>query len=364
LRSQTIDVFLDKKDESFGSFAAAFYTAEGSFQSDNDGFAITSTTGSADDTVIFDTRDATQEDGRLSAIDLDTGSGSDFVFIAGNNVTKLNAGEGDDFIVVEGDSIIDGGDGNDLIFARTASGDAGDDIIFSNGFASGGEGDDIITLFTLDSESDVSEKVAYGGSGNDQIIAAVRGNIDGGDGNDILILREGGTAGGGSGDDRISAYQNATIEGGDGNDDIFLLENGTVDAGAGEDTVVTNRFSSVSGGKGNDTITLEGGGTYTYRKGDGVDRVEIGKIKFADGEQNKNQQNKIILEGYDYADINLAVTAVDIKISPKLESELTDDLQVRREVLGTFQIVLRKNGQEQTLTIDGLNQRLGEVVQL
>jgi hypothetical protein len=74
LRDQKVDVFLDKKNQSLGSFSAAFYSAEGAFQSDNDGFAITSTTGAADDTVIFDTRDATQEDGRLSAIDLDTGA--------------------------------------------------------------------------------------------------------------------------------------------------------------------------------------------------------------------------------------------------------------------------------------------------
>jgi Ca2+-binding RTX toxin-like protein len=364
LQSTRVEVFLDKKDQSLGSYATELFAADGAFQSDNDGFAISSATGAADDTVIFDTRDATEEDGRLSAIDLDTGAGSDFVFIAGNNVTKLNAGEGDDFIVVEGDSVIDGGEGNDLIFARTASGDEGDDILFSNGFASGGAGDDIITLFTLDAENDSSAKIAYGGTGNDQIIAAVRGNIDGGDGNDVLILRDGGTAGGGSGDDRISAYSNATIEGGEGNDDIFLLENGKVDAGAGDDTIVANRYSSVSGGQGNDIVTLEGGGEYIFRKGDGVDKVEIGQIKFADDEQNKNQQNRIILDGYSYADLNLDITAVDIQVTPKEGGDAADNLSVRREVLGKFQIVFRKDGQEQTLTIDGLNQRLADVVSL
>jgi Ca2+-binding RTX toxin-like protein len=362
LSSQKIDVLLDKKDASVGSFVAAFYTADGTFQSDNDGFAITSTTGSADDTVIFDTRDATQEDGRLSAIDLDTGAGSDFVFIAGNNITKLNAGEGDDFIVVEGDSIIDGGEGNDLIFARTASGDAGDDIIFSNGFASGGEGDDVLTLFTLDSENDTSEKVAYGGSGNDQIIASVRGDIDGGDGDDILILRDGGTAGGGSGDDRISAYSQATIEAGDGNDDIFLLKNGSVDAGAGDDIIVAKLFSSVSGGTGNDTVTLEGGGIYTYRKGDGADKVEIGAVKFAEDEQSKVQPTKIVLDGYDYSDLTVEITAVGIKITPKDASVKTDDLRIQREVLGTIQVVFRNNGREQILNVSGLTERLGAIV--
>jgi Ca2+-binding RTX toxin-like protein len=276
-------------------------------------------------------------------------------------VTKLNAGEGDDFIVVEGDSIIDGGDGNDLIFARNASGDAGDDIIFSNGFASGGEGDDVITLFTLDSENDVSEKVAYGGAGNDQIIASVKGNIDGGDGDDILILRDGGTAGGGHGDDKISAYKNATIEAGDGNDDIFLLENGDVDAGAGDDVVVANLFSTVSGGKGNDTITLEGGGVYTYRKGDGADKVEIGELKFTSGEQNKTRQNRIILDGYSFSDLNVDVTAVNVKIVPKSADLKADDFFIRREVLGKLEIVFRKDGQEQMLIIDGLNEKLGDI---
>ena len=140
LVAQTIDVALDPSNPDLGAVQRVMYTPDGAPRSDNEGFYIKASTGSANDTVVLDTRDATDEDSRLSSIDLDTGDGSDVVFIAGNNVSRVDAGAGDDLVAVEGDAVVYGGDGDDLLYARTVSGDAGNDVIYSDGFASGGRG--------------------------------------------------------------------------------------------------------------------------------------------------------------------------------------------------------------------------------
>jgi hypothetical protein len=359
LRAETIQVLLDKSDPSAGSIPGVVYVPDGSPRSDNEGFYVKTVTGSANDTVVLDTRDQTNEDSRLSSIDVDTGAGSDIIFIAGNNVSRVNAGAGDDLVAVEGDAIVDGGDGNDLIYARTASGDAGDDIIFSDGFASGGDGNDSITLFSLDSENDDIAKIAYGGAGNDEIVASVQASIDGGDGNDALILRDGGFAGGGNGNDTISAWSAATVEGGAGDDDVQLLFGGSVDAGDGDDKVLTGNYAFVSGGKGNDTIDLSGGGVYTFNKGDGSDVVELKKARFGLDDLNKSLVNRVVLEGYDYTDLSVTVDALKFEAKPTGLNLGGDNLHVDREILGKLEVVFRKNGFEQVLKIDGLTQTLG-----
>jgi Ca2+-binding RTX toxin-like protein len=362
LRAETVNVLLDKANPDAGSLPAVSYVSDGPARSDNEGFFIKSVTGSANDTVVLDTRDQTNEDSRLSAIDLSTGDGSDVIFVAGNNISKIDAGAGDDFVAAEGDAIVDGGDGNDLIYARTASGDAGDDIIYSDGFASGGVGDDTITLFSLDSENDDVSKIAYGGAGDDQIVASVQASIDGGEGSDVLILREGGFAGGGTGDDRISAWERATVEGGAGNDDIKLLYGGEVDGGDGADIIVANTYATVAGGKGADSVTLNGGGTYTFNKGDGKDVVAIEKPAFASEDTDKTRVNRVILEGYDYTELTLNVGALDLAIKPTGPNTQGDDLLVNREAFGKMEVVFRKDGYEQVLKIDGLTQTLGAKV--
>jgi Ca2+-binding RTX toxin-like protein len=362
LRAETVEVFLDKNNRDLGSIQSVAYTPDGAARSDNEGFYVKTVTGSADDTVVLDTRDPTNDDSRLTAIDLNTGDGSDVVFIAGNNVSKVDAGAGDDFVAAEGDAIVDGGEGNDLIYARTASGDAGDDVIFSDGFASGGDGNDNITLFTLDAENDTIAKVAFGGAGDDQIVASVSANVDGGDGNDVVILRDGGSAGGGAGNDTLSAWADATVEGGDGEDDIMLLRGGSADGGAGDDKIVSSYFASVSGGKGNDTVTMSGGGVYTFAKGDGSDTVEIAKARAQLDDVNKVPVNRVVIDGYAFADLTSNIGVVALEFTPTGTSATQDKLKIDREVLGKIEVVFRKNGQQQTLTINGLTQTMGPLV--
>jgi Ca2+-binding RTX toxin-like protein len=359
LTAQVVDVLIDKNNPSLGSLPSVSYVADGAPRSGNEGFLIRTVTGSGDDTVVLDTRDQTAEDTRLSLIDLSTGDGSDVIFIAGNNASKIDAGAGDDFVAVEGDAIVDGGDGNDLIYARTASGDAGDDIIFSDGFASGGDGNDTITLFSLDTEQDTAAKLAFGGAGDDQIVASVQANIDGGEGDDVLLLRDGGLAVGGDGNDTLSAWATATLEGGAGDDDLYLLAGGSVDAGEGDDKVESGRYASVTGGAGDDTITMNGGGVFTFRKGDGADQVDMQKTLFDLDDKDKTRVNRIILDGFDYSDITATIDALKMEFKPVAASTTGDKLTIDREVLGKTEIVFRKNGFDQVLKVDGLTQTLG-----
>ena len=361
LAAQVFEVPLDKSNPGLGGIQRVGYAPEGAARSGNEGFSVKGGTGKGDDTVIFDTRDTTGEDTRLTSIDLSTGDGSDVIFIAGENVSRIDAGAGDDFVAVEGDAVVNGGEGDDLIFARTASGDEGDDVIYSDGFASGGEGDDTIVLFSLDSENDENAKLAYGGAGNDTIVASVKADVDGGDGDDVIILRDGGTAGGGEGDDRISAWANATVEGGAGNDDILLLLGGQADGGDGDDRIEANYYATASGGKGADTVSLKGGGTYTFAKGDGADNVEIGKALAQRDDVNKTPVNRIIIDGYAHGDLTTNVDFTSLTFTPTGLNITGDKLSVDREVLGKIEVVFRKNGQQQTLTIDGLTQTLGSL---
>lgn len=359
LEANSVDVFLDKAQPSLGTIPIADYLPSGPATQGNEGFYIKSTTGSGDDTVVFDTRDGTGDDTRLASISIDAGDGSDVIFVAGDNVSRIDAGAGDDFVAAEGDAIVNGGDGNDLIFARTAFGDAGDDVIFSDGVASGGDGDDSITLFSLDPENDTGAKIAYGGAGKDQIVASVKADIDGGDGDDALILRAGGSAGGGAGDDRISAWANATIEGGDGNDDILLFTGGSADGGVGDDRIEANKFATVTGGKGADTVILNGGGIYTFAKGDGPDALTIETAVAQADDANKAPVNRIIVDGYAYGDLTVDVGISTLTLTPTAASPDKDKLSVNREIVGKIEVVFRKNGQEQTLRIDGLTQTMG-----
>jgi hypothetical protein len=359
LTAETYDLAIDKSNAGYGSIQGVSYRAAGAPGTDNDGFVVNATAGEADDTIVLDTRDPTNEDTRLSYIDLKTGGGSDVVFIAGENLSRIDAGAGDDYVAAEGEATVNGGEGDDLIFARTAIGDEGDDVIFSNGFASGGVGDDSITLFTLDPDSDETA-IAFGGAGDDQIVASVQANVDGGEGDDVVILRAGGSAAGGEGDDTLSAFDKATLEGGDGADDILLTRGGIADGGAGDDNIDARVYSQVSGGKGADTVTMTGGGVFTFKKGDGKDTVEMAAVKLSPDERNVGQVNRIVLDGFDFADMTLTVNALEFKAVPTGLNIDRDELNVSRgDVLGKMEVVFRKDGFEQVLKIDGLTQTLG-----
>ncbi len=153
--------------------------------------------------------------------------GNDSLTAMGENSTLIG-GLGDDVLLAADGRIIDGGEGNDLIGgvgsgATIISGSGDDTVYYFSGLSSdegyvgaavidGGDGDDEIYGYGSDNS-------IIGGAGDDKLhIAAVsdhivRGDVDGGDGNDEIT--------GGNGDDRL--YGNAgsdTIYGNAGNDYI------------------------------------------------------------------------------------------------------------------------------------------------
>jgi Ca2+-binding RTX toxin-like protein len=227
----------------------------------NEGFIVRGRTGDGGGTLVIDMNDPNGEDGRLASADITGGAGSDLIMLAGANDSEIRAGAGNDFVLAEGNSIIYGGDGDDILIGNNLFGDSGDDTLFGNTLAVGGSGDDVITMFAL--TEDGPQGLAFAGDGDDTVIGESRISADLGDGNDVVSLRAGGFASGGSGDDTLTALDDATMEGGEGDDDILLYGAGSAEGGAGRDVIEAYGRADIDGGAGNDVLSLRDGGTIT-----------------------------------------------------------------------------------------------------
>ncbi len=232
---------------------------------------------------------------------LDGGDGDDY--IQGNaGGDTIYGGAGDDTIFtqgyIQGDqspgdtadtvNIVYGGAGNDTIsgaqLGYVGSGESqhdqlnggeGNDTIFGNGVLHGDAGNDYVQ----------GNGELYGDAGADTVLAVVSGVLHGGDGDDVLIVRDGfinivgtgvlyGDAGkdklyGGAGNDVLHVeLGDAVAEGGAGDDILNISDARTAEAAvltvvqgnAGADTFAIQNLLSVS-------ITLEGG--------DGADTLDL-----------------------------------------------------------------------------------------
>jgi Ca2+-binding RTX toxin-like protein len=154
------------------------------------------------------------------------------------------------------DAKLDLGGGNDLIPSSSVAD-------FHSATATGGAGDDNITLFA------VNDVTAHGGSGNDALdLTSDQENVFafGGGGNDVIAAGGGSsaTAFGGGGNDGINLNTDLVAEahGGDG-DDVIVARGGGNDisgglafGGAGNDKIdVDGGNGQAFGGAGNDTLT-------------------------------------------------------------------------------------------------------------
>lgn len=149
-----------------------------------------------------------------------------------------------------------------------------------------GAGNDTFDTYTTNSGNDVID----GGAGNDTIYA--------GDGNDVLIGGTGdddlnGEAGndtiyGGDGKDKISGGSgNDRISGGAGDD--------TIDAGSGDDIIsVTAGKDEVDAGSGNDTISVSAGAQAKIDGGAGTDTLELDGSA-ADYEISNSRSGKVTI---------------------------------------------------------------------
>ncbi len=181
-------------------------------------------------------------------------------------IIRIDVGAGNDEVYVSKDlaidSILDGGDGNDLLQGGGSNdlligGEGNDELraTLGNDTLEGGEGNDLL-------RAGEGDDVLDGGNGDDEL-RGYRGNdlLDGGDGNDLLISGEGhDTLLGGAGNDELWAGRNSDyLDGGDGNDVLKGGDgNDTLIGGAGDDTLNGGSGDdSLDGGDGNDL--LQGG---------------------------------------------------------------------------------------------------------
>lgn len=251
--------------------------------------------GLGDDTIRVDLRfgGSTFGDGEIDApLRIEGGSGDDSITVVARSIgaavpTQTFGGRGDDVIRVDVrttgeafltgiDTFVDGGAGNDRIYAASQSAAAPLQIhrLF------GGDGNDRVRSVQTGVDFGRFNFLATldGGDGNDRLAAVMRAEAD-----DLRVdiraaLR------GGNGDDNISAvatiiagmhYYSTSIirlDGGAGNDS--LLSNLTIEGAIWED------FSSqhlLSGGSGDDRLQVIGRGANILDGGQGAD-VMIGGI--------------------------------------------------------------------------------------
>ncbi|APZ96599.1 calcium-binding protein [Fuerstiella marisgermanici] len=206
----------------------------------------------------------------LISLDLDGGEGNDLL-IGGDGDDVLRGGAGNDTLIGnKGNDVMLGEDGDDLLIWNNGDNDdlmeggAGNDTVQVNG--ADGAGDDFsiapngsrvqfnrnnLIPFTLDVGT-VEDLDVNGQGGNDRIAGAtglvglIALDLDGGEGNDVLI--------GGDGDDVLRGGEgNDVLVGGKGND-VMLGEDG-------DDLLIWNNGDNddlMEGGAGNDTVQVNG----------------------------------------------------------------------------------------------------------
>ena len=203
-------------------------------------------------------------------------SGDDILIDTDGSDTAFG-GAGNDTIHVNG--YADGGDGNDMITANHGEGGAGDDVIHAISNATGGDGDDI--LYTQDFaqgeagndtlHGDDNANSLHGGLGDDTFYG-YGGDDDlfGGDGNNTFY--------GGDGDDSLFAALgefNDILFGGDGNDLLWGYDGDNYfDGGAGDETFYAGHGNNtIICGEGNHSIFSTDAGNDTITCGSGIDEI-------------------------------------------------------------------------------------------
>jgi Ca2+-binding RTX toxin-like protein len=222
--------------------------------------------------------------------------------IGDSGADQLIGNSGNDILYIDAqDTVINGGDGQDVAIVTTVQAITLDLGLSSLEMALGNNGSDTFTnTSTVDITIDGGggDDVIKGGSGHDELIGGegsdrLHGNlgndyIDGSDGNDTLDGNQGAdTLNGGTGDDILNGQEggdtlngnsgNDELYGGDGNDILYGGEgNDSLNGGIG--SVILNGNDGINalyGGEGDDIFNSIPGSvdTYFYMIGDGADLV-------------------------------------------------------------------------------------------
>ncbi|WP_238179899.1 tandem-95 repeat protein, partial [Methylobacterium oxalidis] len=271
--------------------------------------------GSGDDT-LYGEAGSDVLDGGADQDQLYGGSGNDVLYgrdgndgLNGNEgddrlygeagMDNLNGGAGDDLLeggadddtlqdTDGGTDTLQGGDGNDSLYARDSNGQvdtlesgAGDDSLSREGYNSygstlrAGEGNDYLYLYEYGNNGVANTATLDGGAGNDSIsVGQASGDssdqlqIDAGDGNNTITVNR--------------SYVQTAISAGSGNDVITV--NNTygqtaISAGIGTDIIsIAGAYgqTTVTAGLGDDTVTgIGNGGQHNVDAGDGADTLRL-----------------------------------------------------------------------------------------
>jgi len=240
---------------------------------------------------------------KKNTLSIDGGDGNDVVYaLEGGNT--INGGVGNDRIeitaataYVAGDLLI-GGAGNDTLsagnYGATLYGDDQANSLAGNDVLTGGSGND--TLYGGGGNDSMNgaagADAAFGGTGDDTVfggdgfdtIYGETGNdiIDGGMGNDNLY--------GGADNDVISGSQGFDyLEGGDGNDTLSGgTENDSLYGGAGDDLLM--------GGDGDDLL-IGGAGNDVFTTGSGNDTIELDLTSGNDSVSSLTGVDTVVIRG-------------------------------------------------------------------
>ncbi|GHF19296.1 hypothetical protein GCM10017044_12330 [Kordiimonas sediminis] len=233
------------------------------FEAD-DGFGYTSVGTMAFDVAVPPSNDPGDQPTSTLPTEGTTPTEGDDVLQFGRENNRIVLGDGDDFV--------NGGAGNDKIWAGPT--DLGNDTIEGgkgNDTMGGGAGDDLLV-------GGAGSDKLLGGSGNDQLFVSFNnpGDENGDTSPNIAWAGTGNdTVTGGFGDDKIGGGQGSDVlYGGAGDDLIFggaSDEGDTISAGSGADEVFSGKGDDVvNGDDGNDTL-FSGTGNDTVDGGDGND---------------------------------------------------------------------------------------------
>ena len=350
LKAATIDLAIQKGLVPGNLIKLVTTLASGRSTSSNQGVSVNVKTGNQNSVVAIDTRDPLETDTRTTAVKINTGNGSNVVYLAGTNDSEIHIGTGDSFVVAEGNSTLFGGAGSDFLVGNNVISGGGNDTIFASHFAYAATGNNTITLFSVSDAvpDDKNLPIAVVGDGNNTIIGDVEGNVIAGNGKNTIILRGGGSVSAGDGANKVTTEGTADITLGNGGNDVFLAAGGSVTVGNGKNVISAATFASATLGTGNNQVQLQAGGNVTYTAGGGTNSVLIGQLPANDANP-AHQVNTVTLNNLLYSDITLTPVAGAALIQ---ENAGTGALNLNT-LAGAqdVKLVFNKEGQQQIVTI-------------
>lgn len=350
LKASTIDVAIQKGLVPNNLVKLVTTLASGRSTSSNQGVSVNVKTGNQNSVVAIDTRDPLEGDTRTTAVKINTGNGSNVVYLAGTNDSEIHTGSGDSFVVAEGNSTLFGGTGSDFLVGNNVVSGGGNDTIFASHFAYAGTGNNTITLFSVSGAASDPKNlpIAIVGDGNNTIISDVKGNAIAGNGKNTIILRDGGSVSVGDGANKITAEGSAEVTTGNGANDVFLAAGGSVTVGSGKNVIAAASFASVTLGSGNNQVQLQAGGNVNYTAGGGTNSVLIGQLPAKDTNP-AHQLNTVTLNNLLYSDVTLTPVAGAALIQ---ENSGTGALNLNT-LAGAqdVQLIFNKDGKQQIVTI-------------